>query len=381
MAMQGALSSVRVVAVALALALLTGPVSAQPTIPEDQELALGRAVAARLMAQYGVVADAQWLAFFENLRDRLVPFSGRANVPYRVAILDHRVPNAVSTPGWIFVTTGLVRLGLDVDGWAFVLAHEIAHTSRRHVAQVVARYQVGQIASILAAIVTGSRAAGDLVQILLHISTLGFSRDLELEADREALRMLVEAGFDSQAAPATLSWFNEVTGRQQESTHWAGTHPGFADRVRAVERAYGEFAARGLPLRVRYYRNVQPAGAVVFRPVRLAEFRDSWQLRIRVENGSDHPVLLGVMEATLQGPDGELPVRFLRSTLPAELPARRQVEGVLVFEKRTSAWPTALALPVGLGPERADVRVDLSSGGPMSPPPQPALLPRPPALP
>lgn len=379
--MQRALSLVRVVAVALALALLTGPVGAQPAIPEDQELAVGRAVAARLMAQHGVVVDAQWLAFFENLRDRLVPFSGRANVPYRVAILDHRDPNAVSTPGWIFVTTGLVRLGLDADGWAFVLAHEIAHTSRRHVAQHVARYQAGQIASILAAILTGSRAAGDLVQVLLHISTLGFSRELELEADREALRMLVEAGFDPQAAPATLSWFNEVTGRRRENTHWAGTHPGFADRVRAVERAYGEFGGRGLPLKVRHYRQVQPAGGVVFQPVRLAEFRDSWQLLMGVENSSDRPVLLGVMEATLQGPDGELPVRFLRSTLPAELPARRRVEGVLVFDKRTSAWPTALVLPVGSGPERVEVKVNLSAGGPVAPSPQPALLPRPPALP
>ncbi len=374
-------SAVRGVAVALALALLAGPAGAQAAIPEDQELAVGRAVAARLMAQYGVVVDAEWLAFLEDLRDRLVPFSGRSNVPYRFAILEHQEPNAVSTPGWIFVTTGLVHLNLDRDAWAFVVAHEMAHTARRHVAQHVARYQVGQIASVLVAILTGSRAAGDLVQVLLQISTLGFSRELEVEADREALRMLVQAGFEPQAAVRTLSWFNEVTGRRQENTHWAGTHPGFADRVRAVQRAYEEFPTRNLPLRVRHFRVAHQVGPVVLRPVRLEELRDSWVLFLSAENAGSRAVGLGVMEAALHGPDGELAVRFLRSTLPAEVPARGRVEGVLVFEKRGPVWPAALAIPVGAGPDRVDARVDLTSGGPFAPPVRPPSLPRPPALP
>ena len=371
----------RAVAVALALVVLAAPAGAQVVIAEDQELAVGRAVAARLVAQFGFVPDPEWLAFLASLRDRLLPFSGRTSVPYRVGILDHGEPNAVSTPGWIFVTTGLIRLNPDVDAWAFVLAHEIAHTARRHVAQQVARYQVGQIASVLVAILTGSPTAGDLVQVLLRVSTLGFSRELEVEADREALRMLVEAGFDPQAAWRTLGWFNEVTGRRQENTHWAGTHPGFADRVRAVQAAYQEFPARNLPLRVRHFRAAQQVGPVVVRPQRLAELRDAWSLSVAVENPGERPVLLGVTEAALHGPDGELPVRFLRSTLAAEVPARSRTEGLLVFEKRTSAWPAVLTLPVGSGPELVEGRLDLTSGGPFAPPAQAPALPRPPALP
>ncbi|MER3459966.1 MAG: hypothetical protein C4303_01875 [candidate division GAL15 bacterium] len=373
--------AVRLAIVAMALALAAGPASGQAAIPEDQELAVGRAVAAQLVAQYGLVVDPEWLAFLANLRDRLVPFSGRPSIPYQLALLEHPEPNAVSTPGWIFVTTGLVRLGLGVDAWAFVLGHEVAHTARRHVAQHVARYQVGQIASILAAILTGSRAAGDLVQVLLQISTLGFSRELELEADREALRMLVEAGFDPQAGPGTLSWFNEVTGRRRENTHWAGTHPGFADRVQAVRRAYEDLAGRGFPLRVRYFRHVHEVGPVRLRPLRLGEMRDSWQLLLAVENGTDRSLVLGTLEATLHSPDGPLAVRFLRSTLPGEVPPRGRAEGLLVFDRRTSSWPSALAMPVGSGPERMEVGLDLSSGGPFAPTPQPSPLPRPPALP
>nr|BAL56728.1 peptidase M48, Ste24p [uncultured prokaryote] len=378
---ESAALATRLAAVGAALLLASTPAAAQATVPEEQELAIGRAVAARLMAQHGVVVDPDWLAFLSGLRDRVVPFSGRTQVPYRIAILDHREPNAVSTPGWIFVTTGLIRLNPDVEAWAFVVAHEVAHTARRHVAQHVARAQAGQIASILVAILTGSPTAGDVVQLLLRISTLGFSRELEVEADREALRMMVEAGFDPQAAVRTLNWFNEVTGRRQENTHWAGTHPGFADRVRAVQGAYEEFPSRNLPLRVRYFRTAHPAGPVVLRPQRLSEHRDGWVLSLAAENSADRPVSVGVMEAALTGPDGELPVRFLRSTFPADVPARGRAEGILVFERRTSAWPAALVLPVGTGAERVEARVDLSSGGPFAPPAQPAALPRPPALP
>lgn len=372
---------VRVAAVAVPLVLLAAPAGAQVAIPEHQELAVGRAIAARLMAQHGLVVDADWLAFLGNLLDRLVPFSGRPDVPYRIAILDHGQPNAVSTPGWLFVTTGLIRLNPDVDTWAFVLAHEISHTSRRHVAQLLARYQAGQVFSVLIAVLTGAPAVGDLAQLLLQVSTLGFARELELEADREALRMLVEAGFDPQAAPRALSWFNEVTVRRQENTHWAGTHPGFSDRVRAVQRAYEELTGRGLPLRVRHFRGAVEVGPVVVRPVRLAELQDSWLLWMVVSNTTDRPATVLVTDAVLRGPDGELAIRFLRSTLPSEVPPRGQVEGSLVFEKRTAAWPQTLVLAVSSGSERLETQVDLTAGGPFTPAPQPAGLPRPPALP
>ncbi len=372
---------VRLLSVALALVLGGAPASAQLMIPEPQELAIGRVVAAQLIAEYGLVPDADWLLFLSGLRDRLVPFSGRPHIPYQVGILNHPVPNAVSTPGWLFVTVGLVRLNPDVDAWAFVLAHEIAHVARRHVAQHVARAQAGQLASILVGILTGSRAAADAVQLLVQLSALGFARELEMEADREALRMLVEAGFDPEAASRTLSWFNEVTGRRQERTHWTGTHPGFSDRVVAVRKAYEAFGAQGLPLRVRHFRTRHEIGPVVLQPERLSELQDAWNLSLSVENRAPRTALMQTMSAVLTGPDGELGIRFLRSTFPEEIPAQGRASGVLVFEKRSRRWPLALVVPVRIGEERMEARVDLTAGGPYAPAPAPASLPRPPALP
>lgn len=380
--MQGSVSRrfARSLTVLLCVVLLAAPAAAQSTISEQYELAVGREVAAQLISEFGHVSDGEWVGFLSQIRDRLVPFSGRPHLPYRIVILEMAPPNAFSTPGWIFFTTGLIRLGLDADGWTFVMAHEMAHTARRHVAAQIERANAGAIFSTIVGIVTGSRVAVDFLRFMLDLAMLGFSRELETEADIEALRMMVEAGYDPAKAAQTLAWFNEATGRRQERTHWAGTHPGFADRVTAVNTAYSAFPARGLPLRVRHLRSRVQSGNLVLTGGRLVEQVDAWMLSVTLENTAEVGATILAAQTALTSPDGELPVRFLRSTLPGEIAAKSQISGTLVFEKRSSQWPTSLFLPVAMPEARIELRLDLTAGGPFAPPSSPSL-PRPPALP
>ena len=381
--MRSALSRVagRSLAVLLCIVLLAGPVAAQSSVSEQQELAVGRLVAGELIGEFGLVSDAEWVGFLAQIRDRLLPFSGRPNIPYRIVILETAIPTALSTPGWIFVTSGLIRLGLDAEGWTFVIGHEMAHTGRRHVAAQIERANAGAILATLVAIFTGSRAAVDIVRFLLDLAFLGFARDLEVEADIESMRMMVEAGYDPAKAAGTLAWFNEITGRRQERTHWTGTHPGFADRVTAVNAAYAAFPARGLPLRVRHLRERKEAAGVVLTASRLVETADGWVLSVALENTGDRPVTIFGGEAVLSSPDGDLPIRFLRSSLPGELAAKGRIGGDLIFEKRSSQWPTALILPILLPDARVDLQLNLTAGGVYVPAPAPSALPRPPVSP
>src|SRR5437867_12403162 len=149
--------TIRVLPPVLAFLVLAPTVTAQSSNSQDDELAVGRAVAADLISQYGVFADAEWQGFLAQIRRRLVPFSGRPNNPYKVIILDTPIPNAISTPGYILVTRGMLRLSLDAEEWAFVLGHEMTHTARRHVAQFIERANAGTLLSIFVAIVTGNR--------------------------------------------------------------------------------------------------------------------------------------------------------------------------------------------------------------------------------
>lgn len=371
----------RWLAALLCVLVLAGPVAAQGSVSEEYELALGRAVAAELAAQYGLVTDHEWVAFLSNIRDRLLPFSRRPRIPYHVMILDTATPNAFATPGYVFVTRGMLRIGLDVEGWAFVIGHEMAHSAKRHIATQIERAQAGQLFAIFVAVFTGSRAILDLANLLLDLAFLGFSREVETDADIEALRMMVEAGFDPAKAAATLTWFNEATGRSNERTHWAGTHPGWLDRAAAVGTAYAGFSAKGLPQRVWYLRERVETAGIVLTAGRMAELLDSWSVSVVVENAGDVAATIAAGQVVLHSPDGELPIRFLRSTLPGEVAPGSRISGDLLFEKRSSTPPTALVLPVLFQNAQVDLRLSLTMGGPITPEPTPAVLPKPPALP
>ncbi len=362
--------------------LLTAPAAAQTSISRDQDLAIGRVTAVQIMAQYPVVADSEWIAFLGSLRDALAPFSGRTDVGHHIIIVEERVPNAASTPGYLFFTTGLIRLNLDREGWAFIMAHEISHTAKRHVAIEIEKARSAAFVGILVAILTGSGTAGSAAEIVTRISSLGHSRELEVEADIEAMRMMTEAGFNPEKAAATLRFINEATGRRQEQTHWAGTHPGFADRVGRVEQARRQFAERGLPLMVQhFYGREARSGTVVVRLNRIVETRRQWTAYVDVENTGPATAGIGSTAIRLALADGRvLDTTFLRSTLGVDVPAGRRISGAVVFERpEAGGTPASLVIPISIGETHTEITVPLSGGGPVQPNPAPAPLPRPPA--
>src|SRR5438445_7937570 len=99
--------------------------------------------------------------------------------------------------------------------------------------------------------------------------------------------MMIEAGFDPAKAAQTLAWLNNVTGRSQEQTNWAGTHPGFRDRIEAVNAAYAGFIARGLPMRLWYFKDRQESNGVVATPSKMAEVSEAWILTLAVANSRE----------------------------------------------------------------------------------------------
>ncbi len=327
--------------------LLTAPAAAQGSISRDEELQVGRVAAAQIMLQLPIVADADWLLYLASLRDALAPFSGRTDVGHQLVIV----------------------------------AHELAHTARRHVAIEIEKARAAALINVLVAVIARSPAAGDLAELLARISQLGHSRALELEADADAMRMMTEAGFNPEKAAGTLRFFNEATGRRQEQTHWAGTHPGFAERVDRLEQTRRQLLDQGLPLRVSYYAREARTGSLVVRLVRFVETRRQWTAQVEVENAGTAGANVSSISARLMLADGRsVDTTFLRSSLGTEVAAGRRISGGVVFERLEGAGaPASLVLPVSIGETHTEVTLSLAGGGPAIPKAEPAKLPRPPA--
>ncbi len=136
--------------------------------------------------------------------------------------------NAYALPGgFVFITAPLLELcGRDPDEIAFFLAHEVGHVVCGH-----ARDQL-TAGAILNAV--GSRLAG-VGALLRDALGKGYSRSLELDADREALCLVRAAGFDPRAAQGALGRLSRVAPDNSGLAEYFSTHPALSERIRALD--------------------------------------------------------------------------------------------------------------------------------------------------
>jgi len=120
--------------------------------------------------------------------------------------LEHdRTVNAFALPGgFMGVNLGLIGVVATPDELASVLAHELSHITQRHIARLIGR-QAKTMPLMLGAMVLGILAASKNPQAaqalavggqaLVVQNQLNFSRDMEREADRVGMGLMVPAGF------------------------------------------------------------------------------------------------------------------------------------------------------------------------------------------
>jgi predicted Zn-dependent protease len=106
---------------------------------------------------------------------------------------DSNLINAFALPGGhVFVGQGLLDRMTSEDELAFVLGHEIEHIDHYH---AVERVQVeAQLKNLNLEIVSA------LAEIPVSLWQAGYSKDEEMEADREGLRLAVAAGYSAKGA-------------------------------------------------------------------------------------------------------------------------------------------------------------------------------------
>jgi predicted Zn-dependent protease len=106
----------------------------------EQERQLGEEFAMQLQQYYLVINDPFLVSYINRLGQRLVSQIGPQPFSYRFHIIDDPTMNAFAVPGgYIYVTSGFIRLMEREGELAGVLAHEIAHIHARHLARQLER--------------------------------------------------------------------------------------------------------------------------------------------------------------------------------------------------------------------------------------------------
>lgn len=219
-------------------------------------------VARRALEQYGVWDEPAEVRRVADIGYRIARASRYDGYPLTFHVIDMPEPNAFALPGGqIFVTRGMLELGLDDDMLAALLGHEIGHVALDHHSKMQRRATLMNLLgqALLVGVIIGAddgykpraddpgarwdpevrKQRGEMIQgaaatslIISELLLRSFSREHEDQSDAEGQRWAAGAGFDPDGASRLFALMQSRLPQSRKYGYWR-THPFFDERVRA----------------------------------------------------------------------------------------------------------------------------------------------------
>ena len=224
-------------------ALLAVPALAQaPPGLTESERRSGAQAHPQILQQFGGAMNGPVADYVRGVGQKIAVQSGggaRAT-DYTVTLLNSNVNNAFAIPGgYVYITRQLLALMNDEAELAFVMGHEVAHVAARHGQKRQNRAALSNVLAGVAGVLTGSDLIGRGAGLVAGLTTLGYSREQERQADSLGVRYLSTAGYDPNAATDSLAALGAQTALEArlkgqggaEPSKWLSTHPPSGERV------------------------------------------------------------------------------------------------------------------------------------------------------
>jgi predicted Zn-dependent protease len=184
----------------------------------EQKYYTGRTVAADLLASEKASDNTELEKYVGRVGQTLAMGSGLGDLPngWHFILIEDSEPNAFACPGGIIlVSTGLVKTCESEDELAGALAHEICHVSLDHPIKSISAANTKAALVSLAQWGVSKAAQGEQLKSLT--STFdgvvkavgqsvghGYDKDKEFEADKAAVQLLSETGYDPRGLKRLL---------------------------------------------------------------------------------------------------------------------------------------------------------------------------------
>jgi Zn-dependent protease with chaperone function len=173
------------------------------------------------------------------LRSMTKALAATVDSPYRVQVhvVDSKIVNALATPGGrIVLFRGLIDKAGAADEVAGVLAHEMAHVVRRHPTQSMIT-SIGWSALLSAFTGGASLSNAAVAELAAHLATSAYDRDIETEADSDAVAMLNAAGIGSAGLERFFRSVAELEKKGLQLPEYLSSHPSASRRIEVVRNS------------------------------------------------------------------------------------------------------------------------------------------------
>ncbi|MBX7185580.1 MAG: M48 family metallopeptidase [Vicinamibacteria bacterium] len=212
-------------------------------IPVTVDQEVGKMFEGEILGSKEEIKDTEANRAIEAIVGRLNAASGEKRFEFTVSLQRNKEVNAFAAPGGLIVVyTGLIEKAGSAEEAAGVLAHEMAHASRRHsMRQLI--YAGGVLP--LMGLLIGQPDAAALFQNLGRLSELKFSRAQEEDADRTGFDTLVAANISPEGM---ARFFDRLAEDDGVAPSFLSTHPSSGDRAALIRTRAKALGDRILPL-------------------------------------------------------------------------------------------------------------------------------------
>ncbi|MCP4342409.1 MAG: M48 family metalloprotease [Desulfobulbaceae bacterium] len=211
------------------------------TIGEEREL--GEKLLYSVRSAFSLVDEPDITQYITKLGQSVLEVAGIQYFDYRFYVIDNKEFNAFAAPsGLIFFNSGLIATMESEDELVSVLAHEVGHIVKRHIAARMEKSKYSSIGSVgmaLAALAFGGAATPALLTGALATGqsfNLHFSRLHEEEADLLAYDWMKELHRDPEGQVKMLESMRRIARyRSEKPPQYLLTHPNPEERLNYIE--------------------------------------------------------------------------------------------------------------------------------------------------
>ena len=244
-------------------------------VPLSVERGLGQASFAQLTAASRKIQNPEVKAGLARLSEPLLSaVTSGTDIQFELHVIEDGSVNAFAMPGgFIVIHTALLLQADRPEEIIGVLAHEVAHVTRRHsVRQIISTLGFYTIVSTLLGDISGLTAL--LIDSGTMLATLQFSRDFEREADDVGWGYLTDAGIDPRGMITFFERIQDIEPpSERESTSESvssilSSHPATQERIAYLKGKLETYNLRTLP---------------IMRPDEFLDFQQSVRVALNLE--------------------------------------------------------------------------------------------------
>lgn len=215
-------------------AIRIGAQMAVQAAPVKVDRAIGRHAFASMELGGPELNDPVVQEALQSMVERMAPHAALEGLEFEVHVVESPQVNAFALPGGtIVVYTGLIEQAETAQQVAGVLGHEMAHATLRHGLERISQaLGLATAVNFLLGDTQGLIMAGAELFQLASINS--YSREQEVEADREGVRMMHQAGLNPLALTEFFDTLHEQHGELPGLASWISTHPQHQQRIEAV---------------------------------------------------------------------------------------------------------------------------------------------------